>query len=419
LSSSIGFSYSPAGVVANWSGVLNSSYSNLTAELWVNGAATPGWGESYILTSYDTPGLGTVWIFQAESPKFLDGDWHHVAKVWDQTAGEIRLYVDGVEGIPYEASYSAATIGAAGLYIGGGHTGDGNYYNGSVQGLRVSDEVRYSSNFIPPTSYTSDSATLLFLPLTEGDPALVTDEGPYGIGVTARSTAFNSIPGPFCQSIGASSSYPGLSCLDILNANASTGDGTYWIDPDGTGAFEAYCDMTTDGGGWTRVLYSDFSNGVDGWSATGTCGTFSTSYCGARGDILGGYGISGIGAKFNRSVDALSVTHSAARVVFDAISGDSWDPVTGGGPEYFQITFDGWASTQTTPGSGGSTGDVASFVPGTQTNECGAGWNDEVIALEYQFAHTASNLEFGLGNTLDSGCTNEWMGLDNFQAFLR
>ena len=35
----------------------------------------------------------------------------------------------------------------------------------------------------------------------------------------------------------------------ILDDGYSTGDGTYWIDPDGTGAFEVYCDMTTDGGG--------------------------------------------------------------------------------------------------------------------------------------------------------------------------
>jgi hypothetical protein len=44
--------------------------------------------------------------------------------------------------------------------------------------------------------------------------------------------------------------YTALSCLDILESGYSTGDGTYWIDPDGTGAFEVYCDMTTYDGGW-------------------------------------------------------------------------------------------------------------------------------------------------------------------------
>lgn len=78
------------------------------------------------------------------------------------------------------------------------------------------------------------------------------------------------------------------SCLSILNAGKSTGNGVYWIDPtrgSNSDVFPAYCNMTDQGGGWTLALDLQTSDGAtrhyydtDFWTGTAQYGSVNAPF---------------------------------------------------------------------------------------------------------------------------------------------
>jgi len=88
------------------------------------------------------------------SSRYLSLGWHHVALVYDAAAGQARAYYDGTQRC---SATCAASNSDQPLWVG---RGLGGFLEGAVDEMRISNVVRYTGNFTPPTGpFACDGST--------------------------------------------------------------------------------------------------------------------------------------------------------------------------------------------------------------------------------------------------------------------
>jgi hypothetical protein len=184
---------------------LRSPSTEITIECWVKlGSASDqlqyiarkwyssdgGWGSYALARNSANQILGTIqlkpqypgWTTTVSVP---EGEWHHIAFVWkaqNYDASDGKIFIDGTEvSVTFNPhSYSSGfTIGYDNypLYIGKKvNTAWADWYDGSLDEIRISNIVRYSADFTPQTiPFSTDTNTVGLWHFDEGSGLTTSD----------------------------------------------------------------------------------------------------------------------------------------------------------------------------------------------------------------------------------------------------
>ncbi|MGN6104865.1 MAG: fibrinogen-like YCDxxxxGGGW domain-containing protein [Kofleriaceae bacterium] len=191
------------------------------------------------------------------------------------TDGPFAFDVAVESGQPYEVAIagqpSAPIAQACTVARGAGLVGAAD-----VTDVEIACETRW---FAVAGTVTGTAGPGLSLQLGGGEPLAIEGDGPFAFATSIPSgspyvvTVASHPEHQFCTvahatgTIGAADAAVEVTCADVHASCAEikalapdAPSGHYLVDPDGPGpaaSFEAYCDMTTHGGGWTNL---DFAN---------------------------------------------------------------------------------------------------------------------------------------------------------------
>ncbi|MDD3024610.1 MAG: hypothetical protein PHE26_12000 [Syntrophomonadaceae bacterium] len=92
------------------------------------------------------------------SANLQTNQWYHVAAIFDGTAHNVKIFVNGVKALD-EAEAGSMLTDSNDVTIGYGNFTN-QYFNGKIDEVRISNIIRYTTDFsVPTSSYSADGST--------------------------------------------------------------------------------------------------------------------------------------------------------------------------------------------------------------------------------------------------------------------
>ncbi|MCL5030254.1 MAG: T9SS type A sorting domain-containing protein [Bacteroidetes bacterium] len=140
------------------------------------------------------------WYGVGIAPTIVPNKWYHIAATYDRIIGKMRVYVDGkfVSENSVSNNYLIQRPNTFVSYIGRYLSGN-EYFKGLVDNIRISNNIRYTTDFVPQLDFGNDQNTLGLWRFNESDGNVTYDESKNGnhgkiIGATySNETALNSL----------------------------------------------------------------------------------------------------------------------------------------------------------------------------------------------------------------------------------
>jgi hypothetical protein len=110
-------------------------------------------GDGRIDFAWETPGGARHGVISTVT--VTDGNWHHLACVYDQVNGQSRIFLDGIL-VQWVADNGAPVQSVDPVYVGARMAGGSlkSFFHGTLDMMRIVPAALYGSNFTPPTSYS-------------------------------------------------------------------------------------------------------------------------------------------------------------------------------------------------------------------------------------------------------------------------